>query len=173
MGVSHIVDLVADLYSYAGPGRWNDPDMLEVGNGGMTAAEYRAHFGLWALMAAPLMAGNDLRSMTRETADILTNEEVIAVDQDPLGVQGRRVRDDGAREVWMKPLADGSRAVILFNRGSEPAEIHVSWDEIGLPRGKASVRDLWRKEDAGSFAGRYAGKAEPHGVVMIRVTPEL
>jgi alpha-galactosidase len=173
MGVSHIVDLVADLYSYAGPGRWNDPDMLEVGNGGMTAAEYRAHFGLWALMAAPLMAGNDLRSMTRETADILTNEEVIAVDQDPLGVQGRRVRDDGAREVWMKPLADGSRAVILFNRGSEPAEIQVSWDEIGLPRGKASVRDLWRKEDAGSFAGRYAGKAEPHGVVMIRVTPEL
>jgi alpha-galactosidase len=173
MGVSHIVDLVADLYPYAGPGHWNDPDMLEVGNGGMTPEEYRAHFGLWALMAAPLMAGNDLRSMSPETRDILANREVIAVDQDPLGVQGRRVRDDGAHEVWMKPLADGSRAVILFNRGSEPAEIAVSWDEIGLSKGRASVRDLWKNQDLGSFAGGYKGKAEPHGVAMIRVTPEF
>jgi alpha-galactosidase len=174
MGVSHIVDLVADLYPYAGPGRWNDPDMLEVGNGGMTPGEYRAHFGLWALMAAPLMAGNDLRSMPKETLDILANREVIAVDQDPLGVQGRRVRDDGAHEVWMKPMSDGSRAVILFNRGSEAGDIAVAWEEIGLPRGvKAKVRDLWRKEDLGSFAGSYKGKAEPHGVVMVRVTPEF
>jgi alpha-galactosidase len=174
MGVSHIVDLVAELYPYAGPGRWNDPDMLEVGNGGMTPGEYRAHFSLWALMAAPLMAGNDLRSMPRETLDILANKEVIAVDQDPLGVQGRRVRDDGAHEVWMKPMSDGSRAVILFNRGSEAGDISVAWEEIGLPRGgRARVRDLWRREDLGSFAGSYKGKPDPHGVVMIRVTPEF
>jgi alpha-galactosidase len=173
MGVSHIIDQVADLYPYAGPGHWNDPDMLEVGNGGMSATEYRAHFSLWALMAAPLMAGNDIRSMPQDTADILTNREVIAVDQDPLGMQGRRVRDDGAHELWMKPLADGSRAVILFNRGSDPAGIRVSWDEIGLPKGNAVVRDLWQKEDIGSFADGYQGATEPHGVVMIRVTPEL
>src|SRR5512138_238992 len=107
MGVSHIVDLVADLYPYAGPGHWNDPDMLEVGNGGLTLAENRAHFSLWCLMAAPLMAGNDLPAMKPEVREILTNPEAIAVDQDPLGVQGRRVRDNGATEVWVKPLADG------------------------------------------------------------------
>ena len=103
MGVSHIIDQNAELYPYAGPGHWNDPDMLEVGNGGLNPAETRAHFSLWALFAAPLIAGNDVRSMTAETRAVLTNREVIAVNQDPLGVQGRRVRDEGAKEVWMKP----------------------------------------------------------------------
>ncbi|HSF99750.1 MAG TPA: alpha-galactosidase, partial [Vicinamibacterales bacterium] len=112
-----ILDRQVGLESYAGPGGWNDPDMLEVGNGGMTLVEYRAHFSMWAILAAPLMAGNDLRSMTPETRDILTNREVIAVDQDPLGRQGRKVRDDGDVEVWARELADGSRAVALLNRG--------------------------------------------------------
>jgi alpha-galactosidase len=173
MGVVHIIDLQTDLHPFAGPGHWNDPDMLEVGNGGLTTAESRAHFSFWALLAAPLMAGNDLRAMSAETREILTNREVIAVDQDPLGMQGRKVRDNGPQEVWMKPLADGSRAVILFNRGTEAGDIAVSWEEIGLaPAGQALVRDLWKKADAGSFRGRFEAKAGPHDVVMVRITPE-
>ncbi len=173
MGVVHIVDQVADLYPYAGPGHWNDPDMLEVGNGGLTLAENRAHFSLWALMAAPLIAGNDLRSMTKETLDILTNREVLAVDQDPMGIQGRRIHDGGAREVWMKLLHDGSRAVILFNRGSARTPIAVSWEDIGFaPGSKALVRDLWKKADLGSVTGRFEAQVEPHDVVMLRVTTQ-
>ncbi|MFN8093269.1 MAG: alpha-galactosidase [Vicinamibacteria bacterium] len=174
MGVAHIIDQMQDLYPYAGPGHWNDPDMLEVGNGGLTPAENRAHFSFWALFAAPLMAGNDLEKMTPEVKAILTNPEVIAVDQDPLGMAGRKVWDDGAREVWMRPLADGSRAVVLFNRGSEPAPVTATWADLGLfPGGKAAVRDLWQHADAGAASGRYEAKVEPHGVVMVKVTPQF
>ena len=174
MGVVHIIDILADLHPYAGPGHWNDPDMLEVGNGGLTPAESRAHFSFWCLFAAPLIAGNDLRSMSKETLEILTNREAIAVDQDALGMQGRKVRDNGPQEVWMKPLFDGSRAVILFNRGTEAGPIAVAWEELGLaPGGKALVRDLWKKADLGSFAGRFEAKVEPHDVVMVRVTPQF
>jgi alpha-galactosidase len=173
MGVVHIIDLQADLHPFAGPGHWNDPDMLEVGNGGLTAGESRAHFGFWALFAAPLMAGNDLRSMSAETREILTNPEVIAVDQDSLGMQGRKVRGNGPQQVWMKPLGDGSKAVILFNRGTEAGNIGVPWEDIGLaPGSKALVRDLWKKVDVGSFAGRYEAKVAPHDVVMVRITPQ-
>lgn len=171
MGVTHIVDLNAELYPYAGPGHWNDPDMLEVGNGGLSPAETRAHFSLWALFAAPLIAGNDLRSMTPAVRDVLTQPEVIAVNQDPLGVQGRRVRDEGAKEVWSKPLADGSRAVILFNRGNQAGDIYVDWEDAGLPAGPALVRDLWKRADLGTFTRRFETKVEPHDVVMLRVTP--
>jgi len=148
--------------------------MLEVGNGGLTSAEARSHFSLWALLAAPLIAGNDLRSMSKETLEILTNREVIAVDQDALGMQGRRVRDNGPHEIWLKPLADGSRAVILFNRGSETAAIAASWEEIGLaPASKAAVRDLWQKAEVGSFAGRFEAKVAPHDVVFVKITPQF
>jgi alpha-galactosidase len=173
MGVVHIIDLMADLYPFSGPGHFNDPDMLEVGNGGLTPEESRSHFSFWALFAAPLMAGNDLVAMPPEVRDLLTNREVIAVDQDALGMQGRKVRDDGAHEVWMKPLADGSRAVILFNRGTEDAPIAASWEEIGLPPGaKARVRDLWKRAEAGVATGRYEAKVAPHGVVMVRIAPQ-
>ena len=173
MGVVHIIDQVAELYPYAGPGHWNDPDMLEVGNGVLTPAENRAHFSFWALLAAPLMAGNDLAAMTSEVREILTNREVIAVDQDPLGMQGRKVGDDGVREVWTKPLADGSKAVILFNRGSEEAPLVAEWEALGLyPGTRALVRDLWTKQDQGVFSGRYEAKVSPHGVVMLRLTPQ-
>jgi alpha-galactosidase len=172
MGLIHIIDLQADLFPYAGPGHWNDPDMLEVGNGGMTTAEYRAHFSFWCLLAAPLMAGNDLLNMTAETKEILTNKEVIAVDQDPLGMQGRKVFDGGPVEVWMKPLAGAARAVILFNRGSEPAPISVFWEQIGLAPGvEAQVRDLWAKKDLGSFKGHFTHQVQPHDVIMIRLQP--
>jgi alpha-galactosidase len=174
MGVVHIIDLMADLHAYSGPGHWNDPDMLEVGNGGLTLVENRTHFSFWALFAAPLMAGNDLQAMKPEIRDILMNREVIAVDQDSLGIQGRKVSDSSARQVWVKPLADGSRAVILFNRGSEECPIAVAWEDIGLfPKTKARVRDLWKKADVGAFSGRFEAKVEPHGVVMVRITPQF
>jgi len=173
MGVVHIIDQVAELYPFAGPGHWNDPDMLEVGNGGLSADENRAHFSFWALFAAPLMAGNDLAAMSPEVREILTNREVIAVDQDPLGMQGRKLADDGAREVWVKPLADGSRAVILWNRGSEASTLSATWETIGLfPGTRARVRDLWQHADLGSLAERVQAKVAPHGVVMLRVTPQ-
>ena len=172
MGITHIVDLVADLHPYAGPGRWNDPDMLEVGNGGLTLAESRSHFSLWALMAAPLMAGNDIAGMKPEIRDILLNREVIAVNQDPLGVQGRRILDGGPNEVWMKPLADGSRAVILFNRGTDTMAIRCRLEDIGFaPAQKVQVRDLWAKTDVSLENGAIEGKVKPHDVVMVRVTP--
>jgi alpha-galactosidase len=174
MGVVHIIDLMAELYPYSGPGHWNDPDMLEVGNHGLTLAEDRAHFSFWALFAAPLMAGNDLAAMKPAIRDILTNHEVIAVDQDPLGIQGRKVHDSGAHEVWLKPLADGSRAVILFNRGTEESPIAATWEDVGLfPGGKALVRDLWKKADLGTFSDRFQAKVEPHGVVMVKITPQF
>lgn len=164
-------------HAAAGPGLWNDPDMLEVGNGGMTLEEYRSHFSLWAIMAAPLMAGNDLRAMSDEIREILTNAEVIAVDQDPLGVQGRVVLDRGyGVQVWAKPLADGSVAVALFNQREGEMEGSFSWHEIGLDPGPAMVRNLWKYEDSrhlddGTFAARLRRKVPGHGVVMLRVTP--
>ena len=138
----------------------------------MTTAEYEAHFSLWCLLAAPLMAGNDLRSMTPDIARILTNTEVLLVDQDGLGRQGRKVRDDGDLEVWAKEMADGSRAVILLNRSAAEAKITASWTDIGYPAGlPAKVRDLWKHKDMGIFKTTYAAAVPAHGVAMIRVTP--
>ena len=171
-GVLDILDEVADLYTYAGPGHWNDPDMLEVGNGGMTANEYRSHFSLWALLAAPLIAGNDLRDMKPEIHDILTNKEVIAVDQDLLGRQGRRVWKDGDLEVWSKPLVGGARAVILFNRGEAEKEITAKWTDLDYPDSlSASVRDLWQKKDLGKLSERFSARVAGHGVVMVTLRP--
>jgi alpha-galactosidase len=145
--------------------------MLEVGNTGLTLAENRAHFSFWCLFAAPLMAGNDLEAMKPEIHDILTHRELIAVNQDPLGMQGRKVWDDGPREVWMKPLADGSRAVILFNRGTEEGVLSVKWEDVGLfPGGSATVRDLWAKKDLGAFTGKFEAKVGSHDVAMLRIT---
>jgi alpha-galactosidase len=160
----------------AGPGRWNDPDMLEVGNGGMTVEEYRSHFSMWAMMAAPLMTGNDLRSMSAETKSILLNPEVIAVDQDPLGAQGRKVLDRGyGAQVWVKPLSDGSRAVAVLNLAEKEADLYLRWSDIGLAEGAASVRDLWSHQDqpvhtdTGRFEERLKLKVPGHGVALVRV----
>jgi alpha-galactosidase len=170
--VLSILDQQAAIYSYAGPGHWNDPDMLEVGNGGMTDTEYRSHFSLWAMLAAPLIAGNDLRSMRPEIHDILTNKEVIAIDQDPLGREGLRVAKNGDLEVWAKQLQDGSRAVILLNRGESEQRIPVKWQEIGYPQHlNASVRDLWQHKDLGKVTGEFSAQVAPHAVVMVTVRP--
>ena len=171
-GMLDIVDQQVGIGSYAGPGHWNDPDMLEVGNGGMTTTEYRSHFSLWAILTAPLIAGNDLRNMTPEIHDILTNKEVIAVDQDPLGREGRRVAKDGDLEIWAKQLRDGGRAVILLNRGSSQHEITVIWEDVGYPNHlSAAVRDLWAHKDLGSFAGKFSAPVDSHGVVMVTIRP--
>jgi alpha-galactosidase len=172
LGMVDIVDLQVGLESFAGPGHWNDPDMLEVGNGGMTNTEYRAHFSLWALLAAPLIAGNDVRSMTPEIKEILTNKEVIVVNQDKLGREGRRVTKNGDVEVWAKEMSDGSRAVILFNRGASESDVDVMWEEIGYPSHlPAKVRDVWEHKDVGSFTGSYSAKVGSHAVVMVRIVP--
>jgi len=173
-----IADANNEHQAVAGPGHWNDPDMLEVGNGGMTLDEYRAHFSLWATMAAPLMAGNDLRHMSPDIRDILTNKEVIAVDQDSLGVQGRVVLDRGyGVQVWAKPLADASTAVTVFNQRADSANAYVRWADVALASGPATVRDLWAHEDlgvhddTGAFDDRLRVRVPGHGVVMLRITP--
>ncbi len=157
------------LEKFSGPGHWNDPDMLEVGNGGMNRNEYRTHMGLWALLAAPLLAGNDLRTMTAETKEILTNPEVIAVDQDKRGVQGHRVGQEGPLEVWVRPLADGSQAVGLFNRGEGATNITLEFKAIGLSS-PVKLRDLWERKELGTFQSSYTGEVPQHGVVLLRVS---
>jgi len=152
---------------YAGPGHWNDPDMLEIGNGGMTDTEYRTHMSLWSMLAAPLLAGHDVRTMNDATKEILCNREVIAIDQDKLGKQGVRVRQDGEQEVWKKDLSQGV-AVGLFNRGAAPAKITVKWAEVGMKKKNPKVRDLWAHADL-TAADDYTVEVPSHGVVMLRV----
>ncbi|HEY2848932.1 MAG TPA: alpha-galactosidase [Gemmatimonadaceae bacterium] len=173
-----IVALSSQYWHVAKPGAWNDPDMLEVGNGGMTRDEYRAHFSLWAMMAAPLVAGNDVRTMldsTRlaaSTREILLNRDVIAVDQDSLGVQGMIVQDNPPDlQVWARPLADGSRAVVLFNRASVPSAITANLGTVGIRTKEARVRDLWTHTDSSGVTGRYTATVPSHGVVMLRMWP--
>ncbi len=167
-----LLDLSSQHASVARPGAWNDPDMLEVGNGGMTDDEYRAHFSLWAIMAAPLMAGNDVRAMSAATRDILTNPDVIAVDQDSLGVQGMLVREGPPElQVWAKPLKGGARALALLNRGDSAAKITARFDRLGLRTDSATVRDLWARADRGAFRREYAATVPAHGVALVRVTP--
>jgi alpha-galactosidase len=169
LGFIQILDLQADLADYAGPGHWNDPDMLEVGNGGMTVEEYRAHFGLWAILAAPLMAGNDLRNMSPEINEILTNKEVIAVSQDVLGKQGRRVKKDGDSDIWVKELADGGCCIAFLNRGETLLDMTITWSEIGLSAQSMVARDLWQHKDLGTFSNSFSTSVSGHSVVMIRL----
>ncbi len=161
-------DKQVGLEAYAGPGHWNDPDMLEIGNGGMTNTEYRTHLSLWSLLAAPLLAGNDLSAMTPATVSILTNREVIAIDQDKLGKQGHRVAQQDGLEVWMKPLSGGELAVGLFNRGPEEATVTAKWSDLGLS-GAYRVRDLWAHANRGVHRDHYTATVPAHGVVMLRV----
>jgi len=153
---------------YAGPGHWNDPDMLEIGNGGMTDSEYRVHMALWSILAAPLLAGNDVRVMTPAAREIMNNREVIAIDQDKLGKQGFRLRQDGDLEIWQKPLSDGV-AVGLFNRSGAPAQMKIAWSEVGITAKNPKVRDLWEHKDIAAAAD-FTAEVPSHGVVMLKVT---
>ena len=171
-------DLNAQFANDAKPGAWNDPDMLEVGNGGLSRDESRAHMSLWAIAAAPLLAGNDVRTMndssreSRIAREVLLNREVIAVDQDSLGVQGRMVSNSRSElQVWAKPLKDGSHAVVLLNRANVPARINANWARIGVKGTNTRVRDLWAHKDTTVTGGGYGVNVPPHGAVMLRAWP--
>jgi len=160
-------DQQTGLEEAAAPGHWNDPDMLEIGNGGMSDIEYRTHMSLWSLLAAPLLAGNDLRSVSPEILAILTNKEAIAIDQDTLGKQGKRVSKAGDLEVWMRPLAGGAYAAGLFNRGESPARMTLRPADIGIAS-FLKLRDLWAHADVASTT-EFSGEVPAHGVILLRV----
>ena len=159
-----------DIASYNRPGHWNDPDMLEIGNGGMTAEEYRTHMSLWSLLSAPLIAGNDLNKMSDETKSILMNGEVIAIDQDPAVHPVQRLAKQGDVEVLTRRMADGSTVVGLFNRGSAPTTASVDWKAVSAGA-TSKVRDLWKHEAVAANGPSYTATVPTHGVVLLRVTP--
>jgi alpha-galactosidase len=159
----------AGLEEYAGPGHWNDPDMLEIGNGGMNADQYRTQMSLWAILAAPLLAGNDLKQMDDLTKSILMNKEVIAVDQDSMGIQGYRA---GPPQVWVKPLSGGAKAVAIFNyvTDDEAEPITLQLKQVGFSD-PVHARDLWAHKDLGTLSGSYTVTVPQGGVVMLRMWP--
>ncbi len=179
-GVLQILDMREDIRKYAGPDHWNDPDMMEIGNG-MTVNEDRAHFSLWAMMAAPLIAGNDLRNMSPETIAILTNKEVIAIDQDSLGVQGFKHIDDENFEVWVKPLAKGDLAVCFLNRAVEPLDLNFDWKSnpmkdpdfdytFDFTRNTYDLLNVWSGKQQGTTKRVLKASIPGHDVLMFRLT---
>ncbi len=180
LSVLNIIDKQAELYKYAGPGGWNDPDMLEVGNDMLTNTQAKTHFTMWAMMAAPLMAGNDLRKMDKETQEILTNKEVIAIDQDELGMQGRRFWTFENREIWLKELKGGEIAICFLNRDANFSwKLNYDWKHYGfgfirganLSKQTYKVRDLWLHKDVGTTSENLNIEIPPHGVSVMRLTP--
>lgn len=159
----------AGLSRYARPGAWNDPDMLEIGNGGMTLDEYKTHMSLWVMLAAPLLAGNDLNKVKPEDLAILENRDAIAIDQDPLGQQGDRFSAVGPYEIWRKPLAHGRQAIALFNRGELAHTMAVPFRDLQIPV-NSRIRDVWAGSDFAASDG-YAASIPKHGVVLLLVEP--
>jgi alpha-galactosidase len=164
---------------YAGPGHWNDPDMLVVGYVGwsakvrptrLTPNEQYTHISLWCLLCSPLLIGCDMTKLDDFTLNLLINDEVLDVSQDPLGRQAGRIAKEGGAEVWAKDMEDGSKAVGLFNRGEEERKITVKWSDLGVS-GAQSVRDLWRQRDLGKFTAQFESAVPRHGVALVRVVP--
>jgi len=155
---------------YAGPGHWNDPDMLEVGREGLTFAESRAHFSMWCMIAAPLMAGNDVRHMTPEILAVMTDKDAIAIDQDALGKEGWRFRAQPSHEIWVRELAGGDWAVALLNTGATAADLSINFPEMWVFGGKFAVRDLWDKKDVGQNDKVFTKHLESHDVALLRLT---
>jgi alpha-galactosidase len=180
-GVLQILDLQKPLRKYAGPGHWNDPDMLEVGNG-MSVSEDRAHFSMWCMLAAPLISGNDLPHMTRQTLDILANKNVIAIDQDSLGVEGFVYQTNLNVEVWFKPLADEQWAVCFLNRGTTPQTVTFDWKKEAVNDEEVSKREahfdtvtyaaqnVWTGADAGTTADALSAEVPGHDVLLLRLS---
>jgi len=165
---------------FASPGHWNDPDMLVIGKVGwgprlrdsrLTPNEQYIHITLWTLLASPLLLGNDLTQMDDFELNLVTNDEVLAVHQDPLGKAADRVAKKDELEVWSRPLADGSLAVGLFNRDEMDMKVGVKWDELGV-KGKQTVRDLWRQKDLGTFDGEFSSVVPRHGTLFVKITPQ-
>ncbi|MBN2736137.1 MAG: alpha-galactosidase [Spirochaetales bacterium] len=171
-GIINCIDANEKYAPYAKPGAWNDPDMLEIGNGGCTTEEYRTQMSMWSMMAAPLLTGNDIRNMSGAIMDILLNKEIIAIDQDPAGIQGRRVSSSNGTEIWTKPLGTANgpdKAVALLNRNGSATQITVNLASIGFS-GPVMIRDLWAKTDRGSFTGSYTVSVPSHGTAMLKIT---
>jgi len=168
--ITAILDRQSGLHPYAGPGHWNDPDMLEVGNGQLTADENRAHFALWAMLAAPLMAGNDIRAMPTDVREILTAPELVALNQDPVGKQARRIRHDQTGDVWVRELADGDLAIALLNLGEAAREIHVGLEDLALaPEAHVRIRDLWQRADVPGSRDDVSAHVGPHSATVLRI----
>lgn len=183
MGVLEILDQQVPIRQYSGPGHWNDPDMLEVGNGGLTESENRAHFSMWCMLSAPLMAGNDIRNMSETITNILTNQEVIALNQDELGISALKWVDYGDREVWIKPLKDGEFAYCFLNRGEKEWKLDYELQRSWIPdpdfgwisysiSGDLHVRDLWKHQDLGTSNMPFVGVVPPHDVILLRLSKE-
>ena len=177
VGVMNIVDAMADLYPYAGPGHWNDAEMLEIGNGGMTSDEYITHFSMWCMLATPLMAGNDLRSMDKLTKDILTNKEAVDINQDKLGKQAIRFMDMGEHEIWGKPLSNKEIAVCFLNRSENDWKLDYDWKknnmyfatDIDLYKNEYTIRDIWLHKNIGTTASNTQSVIPPHGILLVRL----
>jgi len=173
MGWTRILEKQVELAPYAGPGHWNDPDMLEVGNNALTPTECRSHFSMWCMLAAPLIAGNNISTMNNTIRDILIAPEIIAIDQDSLGIQGTRIRNTAGLQVWQKPLKDGSIAVALLNLTASSANIFVALEEIGFKNGvESSVRDLWNRTDLAAVNDTFKTEVASHGVVVVKIKGE-
>jgi alpha-galactosidase len=179
-GVMQILDKQEGLRQYAGPGHWNDPDMMEVGNGGLSVNESRAHFSIWAMLAAPLIAGNDLRSMSAETKAILTNKDVIAINQDSLGIQALRYALRDSVEIWVKPLKGDDWAVCFLNRSVSPKQIDFNWQAevindtvakrtLNAAATNYSLRDLWTRKETGTTKQATKTTVPAHDVLMYRL----
>lgn len=180
LGVMKILDLQNDLRKYAGPGHWNDPDMLEVGNG-MSISEDRAHFSMWCMLAAPLMTGNDFRKMSKATQEILTNKEAIQVDQDALGIQGFKYSSKDGLEIWFKPLLNGDWAVCFLNRAAEAKEVKFNWKKEVISDSLSNrqlngwttiykIRNIWTKSSLGTTANDLNAVVPSHDVLMLRLS---
>ncbi len=173
MGWTRILELQVSLAQYAGPGHWNDPDMLEVGNWALNPTECRSHFSMWCMLAAPLIAGNNIATMNNTIRDILTAPEIIAVNQDSLGIQGTRIRNDNGLQVWRKSLSDSSVAVALLNLTNKETTMYVTLRELGLKSGvMSSVRDLWEQTDLNPITDTFQVNVTAHGVKMLKIKGE-
>ena len=167
-GWTSILDMQVGLEKFAGPGHWNDPDILEVGNGGMKYNEYVAHFSFWCLLAAPLMAGNDLRTMNDSIRLILTNENAINIDQDKLGIQGSKIFDEGDFEVWSKPLSNNETAYIFFNRNFEKYSFKIDWEKLGVNQNK-QMFDIWKNAIIGNTKATPELTIPGHSVLFYKL----
>ncbi len=170
LGLKPILELQVGLEKYAGPDHWNDPDMMEVGNPGLSLEESRTHFSLWCILAAPLMAGNDLRIMTPEILEILTNKEAIAINQDPLGKQGYRFMDHKGKEIWVKELSDGDMAICFFNDEDVHLPLRINWKHFYILDEKYKVRDIWNKIDFGTTEKEMEFEVASHDALLLRLT---
>lgn len=179
-GIVKTIEMRKGIRQYAGPDHWNDPDMMEIGRG-MTLNEDRAHFSLWAMLAAPLIAGNDLRNMKKETLEILTNKDVIAVDQDSLGVQGLKYNDnESGVEIWIKPLKNGDWAICFFNKSEQKQKMNFDWSKNNIADDISkntlntndvaySIKDLWTKKNLGTTKKNLTAEIPSHDVLMVRL----